>query len=115
MGHRDPRLDFYREDLADNLGVVRVGTRGGLPRGFKQPMYRFDEELLTAQKDRLLRKGARLAAGLGADDLPPAPPHMRQLPRRTSLRLGWLEPLASLQKGRRRVSAGVEEEAGDNV
>lgn len=59
-----PDLDIYEEDVGDSLGMVRVGPRGGAPRGLPGELYRFDPDDLEEHGDRLMRDGLRLRGSL---------------------------------------------------
>ena len=37
-----PTWDIYEEDLGDNLGTETLGERGGVPRGPRGRLFRFE-------------------------------------------------------------------------
>ena len=55
-----PDDDLYEEDLVDNLGVQKLGARGGVPRGVGVTggLYRFDEAKLKRKLPKLLEEAA---------------------------------------------------------
>lgn len=67
-----PDRDIYSENVrSDYDRYVTIGPRGGLPRGFRQPVYRFEDgqgPLSPGEIESLLSEGAVLARAERGDD-----------------------------------------------